>query len=440
MATIYLSLSTMANGEKKQVMVRFSHGKVNQRAKSGIFVYPDYWDDKKQMVIMPRGKMMTDHIIAIINDLREADTQLRQLTNHILDSYTSSPDAPLLDKEWLKNVVSIFKHGEPEQEALDFWSAFELFIQTKNVSKGRIAIYNVVRNQLHRFEQVKKMQNKSFCLSFDTLTSFLLTEYDAFLRNEAIYAKKYPSLYTGVNINRIARGSNSLATKFSVLRTFCNWAVNKELTTNNPFTKYSIKPAVYGSPIYISKEERDILYSTNMKSPHLNVVKDIFVLQCLLGCRVGDYFKMTKSNIVDDAIEYIAGKTADERPVTVRVPLTAKAKEILSKYPKCKGNKLMPFISTQRYNDYIKECFREANITRLVTTLDTITGLPKQVPICDVASSHMARRTFVGNLYKQVQDPNLIGALSGHSEGSKAFARYRDIDEDLKRQTVSLLE
>ena len=29
---------------------------------------------------------------------------------------------------------------------------------------------------------------------------------------------------------------------------------------------------------------------------------------------------------------------------------------------------------------------------------------------------------------------NLIGALSGHSVGSKAFARYREIDEDMKRE------
>ena len=149
---------------------------------------------------------------------------------------------------------------------------------------------------------------------------------------------------------------------------------------------------------------------------------------------------MKKSNIVDGAIEYIAGKTADDKPLTVRVPLTAKAKEIIAKYPKCKRDSLLPFISAQKYNDYIKECFRHAGITRLVTTLDSLTGQPKQVPICDIASSHMARRAFVGNLYKQVQDPNLIGTLSGHREGSKAFARYRDIDEDLKRKTVALLE
>jgi intN1 len=30
--------------------------------------------------------------------------------------------------------------------------------------------------------------------------------------------------------------------------------------------------------------------------------------------------------------------------------------------------------------------------------------------------------------------------LSGHKEGSKAFARYRDIDEDMKKELVNMLE
>ena len=50
------------------------------------------------------------------------------------------------------------------------------------------------------------------------------------------------------------------------------------------------------------------------------------------------------------------------------------------------------------------------------------------------------RRCFVGNLNKQVEDPNLVGALSGHKEGSRAFASYREIDEQMKRDLVSMLE
>ena len=109
MATVYLSLSTMATGAKKRVMVRFVHSKINQRARTDIFVDPNYWDAERQMIIMPRGRLMTDEIIKAINELREVDAELRDLTNYIIDCYTSNPDGPAIDKEWLKNVVHTHK-------------------------------------------------------------------------------------------------------------------------------------------------------------------------------------------------------------------------------------------------------------------------------------------------------------------------------------------
>ena len=75
-----------------------------------------------------------------------------------------------------------------------------------------------------------------------------------------------------------------------------------------------------------------------------------------------------------------------------------------------------------------------------MTILNPTTGEEEQRPINEIASSHLARRTFVGNLYKKVKDPNLVGALSGHKEGSRAFARYRDIDDDMKKELIGLME
>ena len=57
-----------------------------------------------------------------------------------------------------------------------------------------------------------------------------------------------------------------------------------------------------------------------------------------------------------------------------------------------------------------------------------------------IACSHMARRTFIGNIYKLVKDPNLVSALTGHVEGSRAFTRYRTIDIDMKKDLVMILE
>ncbi len=76
----------------------------------------------------------------------------------------------------------------------------------------------------------------------------------------------------------------------------------------------------------------------------------------------------------------------------------------------------------------------------MVTVLNLTTGAEEKRPINEIASSHLARRTFISNLYKKVKDPNLVSSLSGHKEGSKAFARYRDIDEDMKKELVNLLD
>ena len=65
---------------------------------------------------------------------------------------------------------------------------------------------------------------------------------------------------------------------------------------------------------------------------------------------------------------------------------------------------------------------------------------PIQKPICDIATSHTARKTFIGNLYKKVKDPNLVASLSGHTDGSRAFACYREIDNEMKRELVKLID
>ena len=68
------------------------------------------------------------------------------------------------------------------------------------------------------------------------------------------------------------------------------------------------------------------------------------------------------------------------------------------------------------------------------------TLLSESIHLNEIASSHMARRTFIGNIYKLVKDPNLVSALTGHVEGSRAFTRYRTIDIDMKKDLVKILE
>ena len=138
--------------------------------------------------------------------------------------------------------------------------------------------------------------------------------------------------------------------------------------------------------------------------------------------------------------EYIPTKTIKRHDRTVVLPLNSVVQELLDRYSDYPGDKLLPFESSERFNDNIKIIFEKAGVTYLMTELDTATRTEKKVPINEIANCHMARRTFIGNIYKLVKDPNLVSALTGHVEGSRAFSRYRTIDIDMKKDHVKILE
>jgi integrase len=373
-----------------------------------------------------------------------------KLKSAVLTAFNEA-DKSNIASDWLKSVID--KHNFPEKyapvvEAVNapqpFFEAFEVFLQVQPLSTMRKRHFQVVIRALKRYEIYVQMNcNKPFSLTLDDLTPDTLRDFEKFLHNEHLLIDTYPALYEKVPESRIPqpRGQNTINDMLKKVRTFLYWAIDNEKTTNNPFRKYSIEECIYGTPYYISVEERNQLYNTDLSyRPALATQRDIFIFQCLIGCRVADLYKLTKQNIINGAIEYIARKTKDGRPVTVRVPLNAIAKEILAKYANFEGDTLLPYISEQKYNKAIKEAFTAAGLTRSVVTLDPLTRKGVIKPLNEIASSHLARRCFIGNLYKQVKDPNLVGALSGHKEGSKAFARYREIDEQMKNDLVKMLE
>jgi len=194
----------------------------------------------------------------------------------------------------------------------------------------------------------------------------------------------------------------------------------------------------YGEPVYITIAERDALFFANLPNERLARVRDMFLLQCYIGCRVGDFVKLNHKNIIDGCIEYIAGKTKDDKPRIARVPLAAKALEIINRYNLPNGD-LLPYISGQKYNDYIKELFESVGIIRPVTILDPKTRQNIVLPISEVASSHMARRVFVGSLHSKVKN-EIIASMSGHVENSRAFSRYYKIEKEDQINAIKYLE
>jgi integrase len=459
MATIYLSLSAKSDtNPQKEIRIRFKHGKIDQQAKTNIFIPSEHWDEAAQQIVIPNFRLMNNEKKELKQYLASQREKLNALATLIQTAFSETTDKNDIRSEWLKDCIDkYYQRGEyaPVEEESEqkqsFFDTFNDFLEKRKLSEVREKNFMVLKRALQRYEMfVSISENRDFKLELDNITSETIGDFESFLRNEYTLYDEYKDIYDKfpaiANTKRKTskpqqRGMNTINALFNKLRAFFNWCLDNEKTTNRPFRNYESTPDLYGTPVYITIDERNKIYNTDLSQrPNLAVQRDIFVFQCLIGCRVSDLYKFTKQNIINGAIEYIPRKTKDGHPITVRVPLNSIAKGILNKYAYFEDKTLLPYISEQKYNDAIKDIFRLSEITRIVTVLNPTTREEEKRPINEIASSHLARRCFVGNLYKQVKDPNLVGALSGHKEGSKAFARYREIDEEMKNELVKMLE
>ena len=409
---------------------------------------------------------------------QEQNKQLEAMQIAIMDAYKQE-EKETIDAKWLEKVVYKFHHPDKRVSSISrrgkrqksIYDLSEEYLEIKRFSYDHTKAFRVLVRDLARYEAFKnKVLREKFAWNIDKITRKDIEDFENYLRNEKTLSEKYPKQFESifeqypVEINVVHtftklqnRGENTIVKLKKKFKAFMQWLYETERTSNRPFDGIKIGTEKYGVPFYLTKEERNLLAEADIsalweglededkklcsKFPlnTLEVQRDIFVFQCLVGCRVGDLCTLTSKNITDGILEYVPSKTSDEdAPVKPRIPLNPCALKLVAKYNGVdKDGRLFPFISPQKYNDAIKAILMICGITRIVPVRNSTTGETEMKRICDVASSHMARRTFVGAAYKAVRDPNIVGKMSGHVEGSRAFNRYRQIDDDILKQTIS---
>ena len=87
----------------------------------------------------------------------------------------------------------------------------------------------------------------------------------------------------------------------------------------------------------------------------------------------------------------------------------------------------------------LRKAIKVSGIDCMITVRDCHTGQPKQVMLSEVASSHMARRTFIGCLYEVGFRESDICSMSGHKEGSLSIQRYRRVSDERKRMMIDAI-
>ena len=423
--------------DRLPLYVRLVDGRAfDQTAKTSIMVSPILWhadreEIKARSICSQEEAEERAKINKTVSDMRE----------FLLRSYSSAKLEGGLVKGWLAAEIANY-YEIPDK--LAFEDVFDKFLKEHPLSDARIKQYEVVKRSLLRYEMyVRITSDSTYRIDLSTIASEDLDDIWEYILHECELFKKHPELLEAFPNKKMPqpRGLNTMADIFKKIRAFFRWGHQNGFLEKNPFEGFKIAQELYGTPIYLTKEEVKLLYQTDFsKHPDLEIQRDIFVFHCNIGCRVGDLMRMRKRDVQNGILSYIPHKTLNDNARTVSVPLNEVAMAIYNKYISDDlAAPIFPFIYPQDYNDAIKLCLRMAGITRMVVVLDPLTRTEVKKPICEVASSHMARRTLVGNLYKQVKDPNLVGSLTGHVEGSRAFSRYRDIDNDIKKELVDML-
>ncbi len=163
----------------------------------------------------------------------------------------------------------------------------------------------------------------------------------------------------------------------------------------DPFINYKCK-IVEVERAFLSQDEIETMFNKVLATDRLNQVKDIFLFSCFTGLAYVDVKKLSRKNIgfgVDGERWIFINRTKTD--TRSNIPLLPIASAILEKYEDhpqvVNQDKLLPILSNQKMNSYLKEIADVCEINKELTfhiarhTFATTVTLSNGVPIESVS-------------------------------------------------------
>lgn len=312
----------------------------------------------------------------------------------------------------------VSEEPKPKKEALpcDFFQVFDDFVEDcgrqNDWTDSTYEKFAAVKNHLMNFRDG---------LTFDFFDEKGLNDYVTYLRD--------------VKEMR----NSTIGKQLSFLKWFLRWAFKKGVHQNNAYDSY--KPKLKNTQkkiIFLTWEELNKLREFEIPAAKqaLDRVRDVFLLQCFTGLRYSDVFNLRKSDIKGDHIEVTTVKTSD----SLIIELNNHSKAILDKYKDVafEDDKVLPVITNQKMNDYLKELAELACIDEPVrqTYYRGNERIDEITPKYALLGTHAGRRTFICNALALGIPPQVVMKWTGHSD-YKAMKPYIDIADDIKANAMS---
>lgn len=381
-------------------------------------VHPRYWNKEEGRV--RRGKDIDTK--SINQFLRDLETHALRLYNQLENNREYSPER---FRQGIKEWVS-----PPLTKTMTFKSFFEDFIRRKEenpkIKTGTCKVIQKVYNNLVRYF---KKKNRGKWLDFDQITLAFKDKLVLYYLTEHEHADRTKNKVVGL-------GDAYIAKQIKIIKEVMSDAWEKghhdnRETTGRKFQHRVEQGANETAGLFLTIEELDKLYAHDFSNNNrLAQVRDGFILLALTAARISDIDQVNKENILSTPsgpiLKFTPRKTS-KFGVVACIPVDNRISDILERYD---GH--LPNISTQKFNDYLKEACKLAGIDTVITRTIKVDGEREtiQVPKHQLISSHDGRRTFV-SIHKQLGYSNdEIKSMSGHKSTQQLDQYDRVTAED----------
>lgn len=365
-----------------------------------------YWKDPNQnkkpvKKSAPRSEFINENLLILVSHIQNIQTNAKAL---------GIPISPDYIKEELNKLV---KSKPEESKRVTFMQYFDMYIEHCKtgvnqktghlLSKSAAIKYTTIKNLFKDFED-----HRGKDVDFDDFDKDLYNEFVNYMITEKKYA-----------INTYGR-----AVKF--VKTVLNSATEQGYNSKQDFKSAFKGVSEPSDSTYLTETELEAINKLDLSGNFkLDRVRDLFLVGCWTGLRFSDFTTIRKEDINGDRIRIKTLKTKHK----VVIPIHPTVKQILEKY----NYELPPAISNQKFNDYLGEVAKKAELNELFTKHITKGGKAISVTKSkyEFVTSHVARRSFATNAYKRNIEPLLIMAITGHKTETE-FLKYIKVTDEEK--------
>ena len=288
--------------------------------------------------------------------------------------------------------------------------------------------YKKFKSALASLEKFIEWKFKKKDVQLNNVTHSFITDYEFYLKT----------------IQKVQH--NSAMGIIKKLKKIVRQCIANDWLDKDPFKSYKITTRETQRN-FLLKNELEILQSKEIDIQRLDQVKDIFLFSCYTGLSYSDIMKLTKKDISIgiDGEHWIF--TARSKTDTIsRIPLLPVARNILEKYSQradlMNADKLLPNISNQRLNSYLKELSDICRFNKDLTfhcarhTFATTVTLTNGVPIETVGKMLGHKNLRTTQLYAKILDTKISEDMKVLKEKLEKSSRQEGMKSSLNRSII----